>query len=256
MNKEEIRKLAILLYELMKKDELSEFKNLLLKSLENERTGKLNMVKTPVLNTIGKELGKLIAKEDWKFERLLKLWRLSFENAKRLEYGITTGREIRYVVINALGEISKKDYESAKKFVLIILNDLNDWETVDALALRVVVNLAKQNREEVFQLLNKWVASESKWIRRLAMATIAPYIRAKPNNAKLCLEVIEKLMQENDKDVKKAVAWALREISKKNAEAVYNFLQKYGNSKDVSTRWIIREGSRKLPENLRKKLGC
>jgi len=53
---------------------------------------------------------------------------------------------------------------------------------------------------------------------------------------------------------KKAVAWALREISKKNAKAVYNFLQKYGNSKDVSTRWIIREGSRKLPENLRKKL--
>jgi len=50
--------------------------------LEKERTGKLKIVKTPVLNSIGKELGRLIAKEDWNFERLLKLWKLSFEMLK------------------------------------------------------------------------------------------------------------------------------------------------------------------------------
>jgi len=49
--------------------------------LEKERTGKLNIVRTPILNSVCKELGKLIAKESWKFERLLKLWKLSFENA-------------------------------------------------------------------------------------------------------------------------------------------------------------------------------
>ena len=31
------------------------------------------------------------------------------------------------------------------------------------------------------------------------MATIAPYIRAKPSEAKPCLEVIEKLMRERDR---------------------------------------------------------
>jgi len=99
MDKEEIRKIAHLLYELMKKNELTKFKDLLLKSLEKERTGKLRIVKTPVLNSIGKELGKLIVNEDWKFERLLKLWKQSFENAKRLEYGLTTGREINISAI-------------------------------------------------------------------------------------------------------------------------------------------------------------
>jgi len=61
---------------------LTKFKDLLLKNLEKERTGKLKIVKTPILNSIGKELGRLIAKEDWNFERLLKLWKLSFEMLK------------------------------------------------------------------------------------------------------------------------------------------------------------------------------
>ena len=61
------------------------------------------MVKTPILNSIGKEIGKLIAKEDWRFARLLKLWKFSLVGAERIEYGVTSGREIRYIVINALG---------------------------------------------------------------------------------------------------------------------------------------------------------
>lgn len=138
--------------------------------------------------------------------------------------------------------------------MLDILSDLSDWETTDTLALRVVVNLAKQNREEIFLLLKEWANSKNKWIRRLAMATVAPYIRAKPSDVKPCLEVIEKLMREKDRDVKKAVAWALREISKKNPKAVYEFLQRYIASKDENTKWIVKEGSKKLPENLKKKL--
>ena len=63
------------------------------------------------------------------------------------------------------------------------------------MALRVVVNLAKQNKKETFELLKKWTTSKNKWIKRLAMATIAPYIRAKPNEAKLCLEKFRKRIQ-------------------------------------------------------------
>ena len=124
------------------------------------------------------------------------------------------------------GEISKRDYEATKNFILKILDDLRDWEMVDTIALRVLVNLVKQNREEMFSILEEWVYSENKWVRRFAMATVPPLIRAKPEIAETCLKLIEKLMDERDRDVKKAVAWALREISKKNPEAVYNFSTK------------------------------
>ena len=47
------------------------------------------------------------------------------------------------------------------------------------------------------------------------MATIPPLIRTKLGTTEACLKLIEKLMDERDRDVRKAVAWALREISKK-----------------------------------------
>jgi len=91
-------------------------------------------------------------------------------------------------------------------------------------------------------------------VRRLAMATIPPLIRAKLETVEACLKLIERLMNEGDRDVRKAVAWALREISKKNPEAVYNFLQGYTGSNNVNTRWIIKEGSKKLPKEKRERL--
>ena len=47
------------------------------------------------------------------------------------------------------------------------------------------------------------------------MATIPPLIRAKLETVEACLKLIERLMNEGDRDVRKAVAWALREVSKK-----------------------------------------
>ncbi|HDD64442.1 MAG TPA: hypothetical protein ENF53_04725 [Thermoprotei archaeon] len=119
------------------------------------------------------------------------------------------------------------------------------------IALRVIVNLARQNRREVFQLLKEWTSSNNKWVRRRAMASIATYIRAKPDDAEYCLKIVENLMEEEDKNVRKAVAWALREISKRDPEAVYNFLIKYASSQNRNTKWIVRSGSRKLPKNLK-----
>ena len=84
------------------------------------------------------------------------------------------------------------------------------------------------------------------------MASIATYIRARPSDAEHCLKIVENLMEEEDRDVRKAVAWALREISKKNPRKVYDFLQKYISSRNKNTRWIVKEGSRKLPIKLNK----
>jgi len=35
---------------------------------------------------------------------------------------------MKYAIINAVSEISKRDYENSKKFVLNVLNDLKDSE--------------------------------------------------------------------------------------------------------------------------------
>ncbi len=203
------------------------------KELETEKTDKLEFTKTPVLNSLGQELGKLLLKEGGKFEKLMELWKQG-------------GRDEKLIVISALGAMSKKFYIETKRFVLDILADISDWEICDQLALRVVVKLAVENQPEIFSLMEKWIESKNKWIRRLAVATIPPYIRAKRTESRTCLDFLNKVMKEEDKDVKKAIGWALREITKKDDQAVFEFLKGWANLGNQNTKGIIREGMKKL----------
>ncbi len=154
-NKKEIAKS---IYDGLRKGDIESTLSLISEELKEEKTGKLKITKTPLLNSIGQELGKLLIEESWKFERLLELW----ERGKRDE---------RLIVISALEKVSKKDYENSKQFVFEILDDIADWEICDQLALRVIVNLAVQNQKETFSLMERWINSENKWSRRLAVAT-------------------------------------------------------------------------------------
>jgi len=234
-------KLAKLIYDELKKGDIKLALSLISKELEEEKTGKLQIIKTPLLNSIGQELGKLLIDEKWKFERLMELWK----EGKRDE---------RLIVISALEKISKKDYENSKQFVLNVLKDISGWEICDQLALRVIVNLAVQNQKEIFSLLDEWIKSKNKWIRRLAVATIPPYIRAKKTESKISLEILNKVMKEEDKDVKKAIGWALREVTKKDPESVLEFLQKWAKVEDKNTKWIIKDGMKKLANKEQEKL--
>ncbi|MDI6603237.1 MAG: DNA alkylation repair protein [Patescibacteria group bacterium] len=220
------KELAKLIYEELKKGDIKSALFLISKELEKEKTEKLSFTKTPLLNSIGQELGRLLIKEDWKFERLMELWK-------------EDERDKRLIVISALGNISKKDYENSKQFVLSVLNDISNWEICDLMALRVIVNLAVQNQKEMFSLMHEWIKSENKWVRRLAVATIPPYIRAKKTESKICLELLDNVM---------------REVTKKDPNSVFNFLSRHTKIEDKNTRLMIKEGMKKLSKEKQEKL--
>jgi hypothetical protein len=90
-----------------------------------------------LLNLIGQKLGKMLAKEKWKFERLHQLWKVG-------------KRDERLIILSALSEISKKDYENSKKFVLEVSRDISDWEICDQLALRTMANFSNSKSERDF----------------------------------------------------------------------------------------------------------
>ena len=237
-HKEEI---AERIFESLRKGDMEEVISYLSKEFDKEKTDKLKFTKTPFLNGVGEKLGKTLMGKEWAFDRLFELWKKG-------------GRDERLIVISAIGKMSRKNYNKTKEFVLKILEDISDWEICDQLALKTMVNLAVSNREDTFSLLNRWIESPNKWLRRLAVATIPPYIRARNEESMFCLEFLDKTMKEKDKDVKKAVAWALREISKKDPEAVFNFLMRWKEYKDKNTEWIIKEGMKKLSEEQKRRL--
>ena len=63
------------------------------------------------------------------------------------------------------------------------------------------------------------------------------------------------VMEDKNKDVKKAVSWILRDITKRNAKEVAEFLIKWAEAnpgKDV--RWVIKNGMKKLSNDEQKKI--
>lgn len=214
---------------------------LISKETEEEKTGKVKQTKVSFLNSIGDELGRLLIKESWKFNRLLRLWK-------------DGGRDEKLIIINTLGKIGSYDYRGTREFISIILEDINNWKICDQLALKVIVNLTIQNRDEMFSLMNEWLESENKWIRRLAIATIPPYIRSRPEESEVCLRFLDRVMYEKDIDVKKAVGWALCEISKKDSRGVFKFLIKWARFNDNNTIWIIKDGMKKLSDEDQEKI--
>ena len=88
----------------------------------------------------------------------------------------------------------------------------------------------------------------------MAVATIPPYIRAERAESRTSLKLLDETMKEEDKDVKKAIAWALREITKKDPESVFEFLKKWVKVEDKNTKWIIKDGMKELSDKKQEKL--
>ena len=62
-------------------------------------------------------------------------------------------------------------------------------------------------------------------------------------------EILDLVMADNEKDVKKAVSWVLREITNKNPDEVAEFLTRWAKANQgKDARWIIKDGMKKLPK--------
>lgn len=115
------------------------------------------------------------------------------------------------------------------------------------MALKVTVHFLLARRKRMESLTYKWLKSNNIWLRRLAIATIPPFVRRKPDESMFCLKLIDKGMLDDSSEVKKAVAWALRGISKKDSVAVREFIIIWDKKGDRGVSTVLKQGMRKLP---------
>ena len=198
-------------------------------------TGKFFGVPLPILRVVAAEIGKFIREEPAEAKLLLEtIWKEgSFE--------------ARQIAGKCLEKFGPKNPEICLDFVSSVLLDLDNWAVCDNLAMFGVEPIVYSNPELVLPLSEKWVKSENKWIRRFGVVTLRGY--KKVQTAKEVFNILDLIMEDKEKDIKKAVSWILREITKKNPDEVVEFLTRWAKanpSKD--TRWIIKDGMTKLPE--------
>jgi 3-methyladenine DNA glycosylase AlkD len=88
-------------------------------------------------------------------------------------------------------------------------------------------------------VVTRWAGSKDRWWRRAAL--VATIISSRAGDARPALRIGALLTADRDDMVVKALSWALRELSKKDAAAVRAFLAEH----EVAAR-VRREVTRKL----------
>jgi len=196
-------------------------------------TGKFYGVTKPILWIIAAEIGKFIQKEPERAPGLLKvIWAEGSFEAKQI-----AGK--------SLEKFGLKNPRICLEFISSIVAELDNWSVCDSLAMYGVEPVVYVNPEIVLPLSGKWVQSTEKWVRRFGVVTLRGYKKVQATEQ--VFELLAMVIEDKEKDIREAVSWILREITKANPDMVAEFLTKQAKAgQNRNTRRIIEDGMKKL----------
>lgn len=152
-------------------------------------------------------------------------------------------------------------FRASKKAVLALtpreveglLRHLHDWGSTDCFACFVSGVAWREGVIDGAMVLN-WTRSEVRWTRRAALVSTVPLnlpargATTPDGEPKKTLAVCTRLIDDRDDMVVKAMSWALRELSRRDAKATRAFLNKH---RDRLAARVIRETTNKLKTGLK-----
>ncbi len=129
--------------------------------------------------------------------------------------------------------------------ILLLGKNLDNWVSADSYSTMIAGWHWREGTLPDAQILT-WLKSENLWLRRVAVvSTISLNLRSRGGfgDTKRTLMVCEKVVDDRNDLIVKALSWALRELSKNDNPAVEDFLCKY---QDRLHSRVFREVSAKL----------
>jgi 3-methyladenine DNA glycosylase AlkC len=117
-----------------------------------------------------------------------------------------------------------------------------DWQTREVAA-TALVELGKRHPTAVLHQASLWANERDGNARRAASEGLRGIVKRDPQAVR---PIIESLRADSELYVKKSVANVLRNASGKHAEFVLEICQQWAHSTSPHTRWIVKDGLRKL----------
>jgi len=127
---------------------------------------------------------------------------------------------------------------------------LDSWGAVDMFAC-YLSGPAWRERQVPDKLIHGWARSPNRWWRRAALVSTVPLnnrTRGGNGDKRRTLVVCRLLVDDRDDMVVKAMSWALRELAKRDPEAVHTFVSQH--EKRLAPR-VLREVRNKLTTGLK-----
>ena len=194
-------------------------------------------IPVPILKSIGEEISRKAHNHIDDYLPLIQLlW---------YEYG----REGRVVATIPMGAMELTCPEKVIPLLREMCRTCLTWEDVDRLAMDALEPIVRKKPEVWLSVIESWLEDENKWVRRAGVIVIGRLPLKRPDYARQCMGLIERLLYDEDEDVKKAVSFAIRLVARAEIGPVHELLAKYIPPENPAATWVLCDVIRSMAKN-------
>ncbi|XP_068756558.1 uncharacterized protein [Montipora capricornis] len=141
-------------------------------------------------------------------------------------------REFQYFALDYLEKNmdASTEFEANIKCMEHLITTKSWWDTVDALASKMVGRLVQQHPKKGKPLMKEWIDHENMWLRRTALLHQLSY--KDETDEEILFSFCSKRADEKEFFIRKAIGWALRQHAWRSSASVKRYLLK--NKKKLS----------------------
>jgi 3-methyladenine DNA glycosylase AlkD len=195
-------------------------------------------IPVPILKSIGEEISKAARDQVDDYLPLIQLlW---------YEYG----REGRVVATIPMGAMELTCPEKVVPLLREMCRTCLTWEDVDRLAMDALEPIVRKKPEEWLSAVESWLDDENKWVRRAGVIVIGRLPLKRPEYDRQCLRLIERLLYDEDEEVKKASSFAIRLVARADIDPVHELLQLNIPPKNPAATWVLCDVIRSMAKIL------
>jgi 3-methyladenine DNA glycosylase AlkD len=144
------------------------------------------------------------------------------------------------VLVCAEGELLPRHLDMVEGF----LREANTWALVDPLATEVAGAVAAAS-PDARPTFDRWIAADDFWVRRAALLAHLRLLRTDPDRFDLFATYADRVLDEREFFIRKAIGWVLRETGRRAPQHVIGWLEPRITRVSGIT---IREAVKHLPE--------
>jgi 3-methyladenine DNA glycosylase AlkD len=221
-----------------------------LSKVDNKQTSELEAEIVARLSALAEQKAGAIRGVRREFSRRLAkapsdlVMRLALRLTRR---GEVTLRVVAYEVV----QHHKPSFDSLNARSLEELGQgLDSWVAVDTFAC-YLAGPAWRERQVSDVLIKRWARSKDRWWRRAALVSTVPLnskARGGRGDQSRTVDICAMLVKDRDDMVVKALSWALRELAKRDAKSVREFLAEHEH--ELAPR-VLREVNNKIVSGLK-----
>jgi 3-methyladenine DNA glycosylase AlkD len=192
----------------------------------------------PVLRAIGQAVARAARKRECAY---LSLARLLWD---------AYGREGRVVAAMILGVIELVDPETVVPLLQTLCCTCYTWEDADRLAMDALEPIVRKRPEEWLPRLATWLEDDNKWVRRAGITVVGRLPMKQAAYTDHCVGLAERLLLDEEVDVKRAVSFAFRVAARGEVGPVRDALARHVPPEDSAATWVLCDAIRSMATKL------